>query len=84
MLDKEKYQAWVNHPLTQEFHQFLKDYRVETMERWAHGEFRGDDNLMAVARVQLFEEIINFTDDAISEFYNSRKVEDESVRDQAS
>lgn len=73
MLDKEKYQSWVNHPLTQEFHQYLKDYRADLMERWAQGQLSGNDDLMAVARAQMAGEIVNLADDAISEFYNERK-----------
>lgn len=71
-MNKDKYLLWKDHPQTQEFHQYLKDYRKAVMERWASGQLTGDDNLMAIARVQQADEIINLDADAINEFYGNR------------
>jgi hypothetical protein len=74
-LDNDKFDLWVNHPQTQEFFQYLRDYRKAVMERWASGQLSGDDNLMAIARAQQADEIVNLDADAIKEFYNNHKEE---------
>lgn len=72
-MDKDQYQLWVSHPLTEAFHQYLRDYRKQLMERWAQGSLSGDDALMAIARAQMADEIVNLDDDSISEFYRELK-----------
>jgi len=74
-VNKEQYQAWANHPQTKQFFKYLEDYRQDLMERWAQGSLQGDDNIAAIARSQMADEISNLADDAIEEFYKSRKVE---------
>ena len=76
MLTKENYQQWVNHPQTKEFHQYLKDYRKTLMERWAQGKLSEVDNLMAIARAQMADDILTLDDDSISQFYESFKEEE--------
>lgn len=74
-MDKDKFDAWVNHPQTKEFFQYLRDYRQAVMERWANGRLSGDDSLMAMARAQQADEIVNLDADAITEFYQQNKEE---------
>jgi len=74
MMDKEQYQQWAADPLTKKFHQYLKDYRQELMDRWAKGEIT-QDQTMAVARCQMADEIVTLNDDSISEFYRNNKGE---------
>jgi len=76
MLDKERYQQWVLDSRTQDFFQYLRDYRLEMMERWAQGGLIGNDNLLAIARAQMADEIVNLDDDSISEFYRKQKKEE--------
>jgi len=73
MLDKERYQQWILDERTQDFFQYLRDYRMEMMERWARGGLIGNDNLLAIARAQMADEIVNLDDDSISEFYRKQK-----------
>ncbi len=75
MLDKERYQIWVLDSRTQDFFQYLRDYRQEMMERWAQGGLVGDDSLLAIARAQMADEIVNLDDDSISEFYRKKQGE---------
>ena len=70
-MDSTEYDAWKNHPQTKQFHQYLIDYRAELMSRWAQGALVGDDSLMAIARAQMADEIVNLDDDSISEFYRN-------------
>ena len=72
-MTKDEYQLWVNHPLTVKFHQYLKDYRASLMNKWAAGGFDETNNLMAIARAQQADEIVNLDDDSIANFYNSQK-----------
>lgn len=72
-MNKEDYLLWAEHPQTKQFHQYLKDYRANLMERWAQGALSGDDSLMAIARAQMADEIVNLDGDAISEFYRENK-----------
>jgi hypothetical protein len=74
-LDKDKFDLWVNNPQTKEFFQYLRDYRKAVMERWANGQLSGDDNLMAIARAQQADEIVNLDASAINEFYSNHKEE---------
>ena len=70
---REEYQLWAEHPQTKKFHQYLSDYRAQLMERWAQGALTGDDSLMAIARAQMADEIVNLDDDSISEFYRKQE-----------
>lgn len=71
-MSKEQYQEWAAHPLTQQFHQYLRDYRQQLMDRWAQGQMvDSQDQLMAVARCQMADEIATLDNDSISEFYRS-------------
>lgn len=72
-MTKEEYQQWAAHPQTKQFHQYLTDYRKQLMERWAQGALTGDDSLMAIARAQMADEIVNLDDDSISEFYRNQE-----------
>lgn len=74
-MNKEQYQAWAAHPQTVQFFQYLTDYRSDLMERWAAGSIQGDDNIAAISRCQMADEIANLEDGAIEEFYKNRKVE---------
>jgi len=70
-MSKEEYQQWKDHPLTQRFHQYLKDYRQALMEKWAQGALAptSPEALMAVARCQMADEIATLEDDSIADFY---------------
>lgn len=70
-MTKEEYQLWAEHPQTKQFHKYLSDYRKQIMERWAQGGISGNDSLMAIARAQMADEIVNLDHDAISEFYRA-------------
>lgn len=72
-MDADKYQLWKEHPQTKEFHQYLIDYRAQLMDRWAQGGLVGNDSLMAIARAQMADEIVNLDDNSISEFYRSQE-----------
>lgn len=72
-MNTEQYQLWKDHPQTKQFHQYLVDYRAQLMERWAKGALTGDDSLMAIARAQMSDEIVNLDDDSISEFYRNKE-----------
>lgn len=82
-MNVEEYQQWASDPLTVKFHQYLRDYRVSLMERWAAGEFRDEENLMAVAKCQMAQEIVTLDDDTISQFYRqTTKGSDDVSEDQ--
>lgn len=77
-MTKDEYEQWKHHPLTEKFHQFLRDYRQQLMERWAMGEFSlpGADayltrNTEMVARAQCLRDIAEMDAGAISQFYSS-------------
>ena len=38
LTEPERFQAWVEHPLTQAFRQYLKDYRDSMSALWVSGE----------------------------------------------
>jgi len=46
------------------------------MERWAQGKLSEVDNLMAIARAQMADDIMTLDDDSISQFYQSFKEEE--------
>lgn len=73
-MSKEEYQEWAAHPLTQQFHQFLKDYRQYLMERWAKGQTQ-DQQAQEMAKCQLADTLLNMDDDAIYEFYRENHKE---------
>lgn len=73
-MNEEDYQKWAAHPQTVQFFRYLTDYRTDLMERWAQGLLSGDENIAAIARAQMADEIANLEDDAIQEFYKNRKV----------
>lgn len=75
-MNSEDYKEWKNHRLTKLFHQYLADYRMSLMEQWARGGLEGDNNLMALAKLQLAEDLIHMEDGAISNFYNTTKKEE--------
>lgn len=77
-MSKEDYQQWKDHPLTQRFHQYLKDYRQALMEKWAQGALSPDSQeaLMAVARCQMADEIATLEDDSIAEFYRNNQIKE--------
>ena len=69
MMTPEQYDQWKNDPLTQLFHQYLRDYRQDLMERWARGAIQSPEDLMAMARCQCCLEIVELDDDSIASFY---------------
>jgi hypothetical protein len=75
-MSKEDYQQWKDHPLTQRFHQYLRDYRQAVMEKWAQGDYLPDnpETLMAVARCQMADELADLADDWIADFYCTNQV----------
>lgn len=76
MMTKDQYEEWAAHPLTKQFHQYLTDYRQHLMDRWAQGQLASpQDQMMAVARCQMADEITTLDDDSISEFYRTTKGE---------
>lgn len=74
-MTKEEYQLWKEHPQTKEFHQYLLDFRMVIMEKWARGMLSGDESLMALAKAQMAFEITDFDDDTISKFYGKQEAE---------
>jgi hypothetical protein len=75
-MNADQYQLWKEHPQTKEFFQYLQDYRKALMEKWAQGGLSGDENLMAIARAQMAEEIVDMDDEGIREFYRTFKGEE--------
>ena len=75
-MSKEDYQQWKDHPLTQQFHQYLRDYRQTLMDKWAQGALNpsSPEAQMAVARCQMADEIATLEDDSIAEFYRTNQV----------
>lgn len=76
-MTRDEYEQWKHHPLTEKFHQFLRDYRQQLMERWAMGEFSLAEtgpyltrNTEMVARVQCLHEIAEMDSEAISKWYS--------------
>jgi hypothetical protein len=76
-MDKAEYEEWKHHPLTKQFHQFLLDYRKKLMEDWAEGSFSNPDltagalrNSEAVARCQVYKDLVELDAGYISEFYS--------------
>lgn len=80
-MNADEYQRWKDDPLTVKFHQYLRDYRASLMERWAAGGLKDEENLMAVARCQMAEEIVTFDDDTISQFYRQTTKGSDDVRE---
>jgi hypothetical protein len=87
MMTAEQYLQWKEHPLTQLFHQFLRDKRMELMEQWAGGvhctptaEGTAVLNAAALARAQCLQELADLEDGYISEFY--RKPPKEETNDE--
>lgn len=80
-MSKEEYQQWKHHPLTQSFHQYLKDYRKAVMESWAQGRLSQSDQIAAVARCQMADEIMTLDDDSIANFYAANKGESHVTKD---
>jgi hypothetical protein len=74
-MSKEEYQQWKDHPLTKQFHQYLRDYRQTLMDKWAQGGYHpsSPEALMAVARCQMAEEIVTLDDDWIANFYRNNQ-----------
>lgn len=72
-MSKEEYQQWKDHPLTQQFHQFLADYRKKWMEQWASGDLTGLEATQMSERCQMAAELISLPDDWIDEFYRDNK-----------
>lgn len=72
MMTVDEYQRWKDDPLTVKFHQFLRDYRLSLMERWAVGALK-DEELLAMGRCQLAQDLVELSDDFVSEFYRQTK-----------
>ena len=75
-MSKEDYQQWKDHPLTQQFHQFLRDYRKKWMEEWAMGALQGAEAIQAAERCQMAAELANLPDDWIENFYRKPSIGD--------
>lgn len=69
MMSVDEFQRWKDDPLTIKFRQYLTDYRLDLMERWAQGALRAPEDMMAMARCQCCDDIVKLGDDTISEFY---------------
>jgi hypothetical protein len=80
-MTSDQYQSWKDHPLTQLFHQYLTDYRHDLMERWAQGSIRAPEDLMAVARCQMAQELTSLDDNTISDFYRQQTKGSDDVRE---
>ena len=74
-MSKEEYQQWKHHPLTQSFHQYLKDYRKAVMESWAQGRLSQQGQIAAQVRCEMADEISTLDDDSIANFYAANKGE---------
>jgi hypothetical protein len=51
------------------FHQFLRDYRLSLMEQWAAGALRDKEEMLAMGRCHLALDLVELSDEFISEFY---------------
>ena len=78
-MTKEDFEEWSNLPLTIEFFQFLKDYRMTLMEAWAEGEYTLDTieastlrNVEALAKAQCYKDLSELEADYIENFYRSK------------
>lgn len=82
-MNVEQFQQWKDDPLTLLFMQYLRDYRQDLMERWAQGSIvEPSEQLMAIARCQVAEEITTLDDNSVSEFYRKQKGIDHVPADQ--
>lgn len=79
----DEYQRWKDDPLTVLFHQFLRDYRLDLMEKWATGALQDKEELLAMGRCQLADDLAGLGDDYISDFYRQRKGSEHVGEDQA-
>lgn len=81
MMTADEYQQWKDHPLTVAYHQFLRDFRKDLMERWATGSIQNpQEQIMAMARCQSLDELVGLEDDFVSEFYRQKPKEDDERR----
>lgn len=83
MMTRDEYEVWKHHPLTEKFHQFLRDYRVDLMSRWAEGEFSTPDlqasaikSVEAMAKCQCYRDLAELETDFISQWYSGKGVVD--------
>ena len=83
MMTKEDYEQWKHHPLTEAFHQFLRDRRASIMEQWAEGRFCLQEPMAAAltnqdasTRCQVLNELVELDSDFISQFYSKGGGED--------
>lgn len=80
-MNKDDFTEWRNLPLSQEFFQFLKDYRLELMSRWANGEYSLPEmeasllkNTEALAKCQCYQDICELDPSYIEDFYKGKSV----------
>ena len=66
-MTKEEYLEWKHHPLTKQFHQYLKDYRQQLAEKWAKGVLCDPTHYQV--RCKMAQELVDMHEGAISEFY---------------
>jgi hypothetical protein len=88
MLEQEEFEAWLHQEPTRKFLQYLKDFRGQLKEMWAEGNFQRDrqdcyiiEDINAVARVQIFKDLIDLEYSTIYEFYHPTKSEEKNVDD---
>ena len=66
LADKEAMAAWKSHPLTQEYHQYLKDRRSALMELWGRGQQMGPE---WQREASLMGALVNLSSDDVAQFY---------------
>ena len=54
---REAFLEWLNHPVTKEYHEFLAQWVEGLKGQWAAKRFDADDNMMALAKVELLQEL---------------------------
>jgi hypothetical protein len=80
MMNVDEYQRWRDDPLTVKYHQFLRDYRLSLMEKWAVGALK-DEELLAMGRCQMAADLTELDDDFIASFYRQSPKEEKGSDD---
>jgi len=80
-MNAEQYAEWRDDPRTLLYMQFLRDYRQSLMEKWAIGGLQDKEELLAMGRCQLADDLAKLDDDYISEFYRQTTKGSDDVRE---
>jgi len=82
-MNAEQYAEWRDDPRTVLYMRFLRDYRQSLMEKWAVGGLQDKEELLAMGRCQLADDLTKLDDDFIQTFYRqTTKGSDDGREDQ--